>query len=488
LRRIAAALLGLAAAVACAGHRSAPAPEAEGRAWIPAWELPPPPPRDAPVVAGGAVQRLDLDNGLRIILLEDHRLPRISLALHVRRGEASVPPELAGLAAFTGSLMERGAGARDAQALAWAVEELGASLAVYSDWDAMGVGISGLARDRDRLLELLADVALRPRFEAAEAERLRGETLAWLARAADDPATLAGWWTARALYPGHRYGEPQGGVPASVARLDADRARSLHRRFFVPGNAVVSASGDFDPEELLARLGELFGAWSGGDPPPPGPPPPAPAPAARKVLIVDRPELEQSRIALAHDGIERSYPERIEVSLLNSVLGGSGFSSRLTRRVRSEAGLTYGVGSHFDQRRSPGPFVVSTFTRVPETRRVIDLLLAELERIAAEPPDAQELRDAQTLAAGHFALGLETSDAVVATLVELDVYDLPEDSIDTYRARVRAVTTEDTARVARALVHPQRAAIVLVGPADALRPQVQDLGPVEVVDPLAPRP
>jgi zinc protease len=201
------------------------------------------------------------------------------------------------------------------------------------------------------------------------------------------------------------------------------------------------------------------------------------------VRIVDRPELVQARILIAHEGISRTDPERVAASLLNSVLGGSGFSSRLMARIRSEAGLTYSVGSGFSLRRWPGPFTVSTFTRVPEVRRVIDLLLTELARGRNQPPSAAELASARTLAVGEFSLGLETSQAVMASLVDLDVYGLPEDGLDTYRGRVRAVSEGEIAALAQRLLHPERTLILLVGPAEALTPQLEGLGPVEVVQP-----
>lgn len=127
--------------------------------------------------------------------------------------------------------------------------------------------------------------------------------------------------------------------------------------------------------------------------------------------------------------------------------------------------------------------MVSTFTRVPETRRVVDLVRRELERIRESPPDAEELAKAQSLRTGSFGLALETSAAVASALVDLDVHGLPEDSLDTFRSRVRAVSPDDTARVARELIHPDRLVIVVVGPAEALVPQLEDLGPVEVVRP-----
>src|SRR5262249_4617924 len=157
--------------------------------------------------------------------------------------------------------------------------------------------------------------------------------------------------------------------------------------------------------------------------------------------------------------------------------------SRLMAALRGEQGLTYGVSSAYTLRRSPGPFFASTFTRVEKTRQALDLLLTELERARSDPPGEKELTWARTLATGSFSMGLETSDAVTNALVDLEVYGLPEDSLDTYRTRVRAVTPADIAAVARAHLHPDRAAIVLVGPAKALVPQLEDLGHVEVVKP-----
>ncbi len=472
LSRCTALLLGVGAALGCAeGLRR------------PAWELPPPPAREARVVPEGALHRGELPNGVRVLVLQDHRLPRVALGITLRRGSASEALEQAGLALFTAELMERGAGARNALELAEAVDRIGASLSVSSGWDSTTVGVSGLSRDLSELFAILADVTLRPRLDAAEAGRARQEMLAALEQAKDEPHALAARAMARALYEGHRYGLPREGTPETVARFDAARAREFHRRLFVPNDAILWASGDIELESFLRRAGEVFAGWSPGPVVDAGPPPPVRVPQARRIVIVDRPDLEQARIGLGHEGLARTSPDRIAASLMNDLLGGSGFSSRLMDRLRAEAGLTYSVGSGFSMRREPGPFGVSTFTRVAEVRRTLDLTLAEIERFRREPPGEAELQDAQALAVGEFSLGLETSDAVLAALVDLEVYGLPEDSLDTYRARVRATTPAQIGDLATRLLHPERAAIVLVGPAEALRPQVEGLGPIEVVKP-----
>ncbi|MFV1977944.1 MAG: M16 family metallopeptidase, partial [Myxococcota bacterium] len=340
-----AGLVGLAAWVACAGSVD-----------VPIWDQPPSPAADSPVVTPGSLHRFELDNGLSVIILEDHRLPRVSLGIGLRRGAASVEPDRAGLAAFTTDLMKRGAGDRDSLELASAIDALGSVLSVRASWDSITAQIWGLTRDLDSMLGILADVVLRPRFDDEEAVRARGERLAALERATDDPHYLERRFASVALYSGLRAGLPLFGSPETVAALDSAAARDFHARVFVPNNAILFASGDLDAAELLDRVGAAFGAWPAREIPDAGPPLPAPTPTARRILIVDRPDLTQTRIMLANEGISRTDPDRIAASLLNQAIGGSGFSSRLMQRVRVDAGLTYGVSSGFKLRRGGGTF------------------------------------------------------------------------------------------------------------------------------------
>jgi zinc protease len=347
----------------------------------------------------------------------------------------------------------------------------------------MAAGVSGLSRDLDTLFAVLTDVIRRPRFDADEAGRVRDEQLAGLEKAKDSPRALATRSFQAALYPGHRYGLPIAGTPEAVAGLGPADAREFHARVFTASNAIFFAAGDVKAADIAHRVETGFGDWPAGSAPELGSSPPAPAPAERRIVVVDRPDLGQAQIVVGHDGISRADPGRLSVSLMNSVLGGGAFSSRLMKRVRADQGLTYSVYSFFAMRRQPGPFGVSTFTRVPQVRRVVDLVLSELSRMRSDPPSSDEVVNAQSQTVGQFALGLETSSAVVSSLVDLDVYGLPEDSLDTFRGRIRALTAEDTARAARDRVHPERAAIVVVGPAEAIVPQLDDLGAVDVVQP-----
>jgi zinc protease len=449
----------------------------------PAWEQEPPPVRTGPVVDASRLRRAELANGLELIVFEDARLPHLGLGVAVRRGAALETNGEAGLATFTAELMSRGAGSRRALELAQVVDDLGASLDTSAGWDSMGVSVSGLSRDADTLFAVLADVVLRPRFDADEGAKVRREILAGLEGQKDNPTTLGRIAFGRALYDGHRFGLPAEGAPEAVKRLRAESAREFHGRVFSAGNAILFATGDVKFEDVRARAEAAFGAWPRGVVPEPPPPPPSPAPAARQVIVVDRPDLAQAQILIGHDGMARTDPGRMPAILMNEMLGGGGFTTRLMARVRSDAGLAYGAYSAFAMRRAPGPFLASTSTRVPEARRTIDLVLGELERARTSGFGAEELAAVQRLAAGSFVLGLETSGDVTQALVDLDVQALPPDSLDTYRERVMAVSLEDVQRAARERLHPDRAAIVVVGPAAVLAPTLEGLGPLRVEQP-----
>lgn len=442
------------------------------------WEGPLAPARDLPVVDPGQLHRFELANGLRILVLEDHRFPAVDIGLTLPRGIAVETLAEAGVASFTTELMQRGAGDRDAFALADAVDSLGGSLSVDVGWDSMSASVGGLARDREVLFEVLADVALRPQLTSEEAERVRASQLAGLAQAGDDPGTLVAWTLFETLYPGVRLGLPRTGTAESVAALSADAARTFHRRIFTPDGALLWAVGDLSAETFRDEVEAAFGDWSG----PALTPAAAPLPATgeRKITVIDWPELGQAQVALGHEGIARTDPDRLAVQLFNTVLGNAGFSARLMAEIRAEKGLTYGISSQFAQRRAGGPFVVITFTEVARVGELLEATIHELERIREEPPSDEELGWAKSLRTGRFSLALETTRAVGSSLVDLEIYDLPRDTLDTYRGRVRALAAGTIADAARKYVHPERATIVVVGPADALVPQLEPYGNVEV--------
>ena len=284
-----------------------------------------------------------------------------------------------------------------------------------------------------------------------------------------------------ALYGEHRLGTPSMGLDETVARFGPADARAFHARVVVPAGGILWVVGDVDAGAFFAHAESAFGAWSGASlaalPESP------PVPNERRVVIVDRPELGQVQVAIGHEGIARTDERRLEAQLMNAAFGSGSFSSRLMNRIRATEGLTYGIHAQFAQYRVPGPFAVVTFTRVAEVGKLLASTFEELERLRTAPPAGDELERARSQRVGAYPLQLETSEAVMRALLDLEVYGLPRDTLDTYRARMRAITPEQIAATANALVHPERATIVLVGPAEALRETAAKYGEVEVVAP-----
>lgn len=450
----------------------------------PAWEQPPPPVHTGAVVRPGTLTRHTLAWGLEVLILEDHRLPRVSMGVRLRRGGATEDLSEAGLSVYTAELMERGAGDRDALVFAETIDAIGARLSVSAGWDSFGISIAGLSRDVDLLFELLRDVVLAPRFDEVEAEKARSAQLAVLARAPDDPGTLLARALAATLYPGHRYGIPLIGNVSTVRDFDSEAARRFHAKHVLSNNAILFITGDIDPVVWVRKVGEVFGDWRPGPVVNPVAPPPREAPVERQIVIVDRPDLVQAQISIAHEGLDRLDERRIAASLMNAVLGGSGFSSRLMQRIRSDAGLVYGVGSGFSLRRRPGPFRIGTATRVSAVRRTLDLVLEEMAAIREQrSPSHEERIRAASYRVGQFALSLENSEQVIGSLVNLAIYGLPDDSLDTFRTRVAAVTTPELGEMARELLHPERVVIAVVGPAAELAPALESLGRVRILAP-----
>ncbi len=451
---------------------------------VPAWEAAPAPIAEGPVVPQERVHRFQFENGIELFLLEDHSLPRLEVGWLARRGVGSETRAEAGTTVLLTEVMERGAGDRDALALAQAVERLGATLTVAADWDSASVELSGLSEDRDALFEILRDVVRAPRIEAAEVKRARQQQLAGLESVRDNPRALVSRELARVLYPEHRYGLQLSGSPDTVSPLRQRALRAWHPRLFDPSHSIVYAVGDLGVEEFRTRAESLFGDMRPAPSPlPPTPATPAATPAERTVVLINRPDLAQAQIALGHEGMARTDPERVQVSLLNSVLGAGGFASRLMSRIRAEEGLAYGIYSGFSTRSQPGPFSIRTSTNATQAGKVLEGVFEEVEAIrTTRPPTEEELASAKRMRAGRFALGLETSSAIASSLLNLDVHRLPQDSLDTYRTRVAQVDTA-AASAQSARLHPERMAIVIAGPAEVIEPQLAPYGTPQIVEP-----
>jgi predicted Zn-dependent peptidase len=391
---------------------------------------------------------------------------------------------LPGLATFTASMLDDGAGSRDAASLAAEVAFLGASLSTGASWDAMTATLRAPRRTMEPALDLLADVVLRPTFASAEVARQRELRIAQLIQQRDQPAAVASLTFHRLVFPrGHPYHRSALGDSASAALLDSATVRRFYERYARPDRTTFIVTGDISLAEARRAVEARFGAWRPAAAAPPTPTPvPDPAAQATRIYLVDKPAAAQSVIMMGGPGVSRDDPDYYALQVMNTLLGGS-FSSRLMTNLRETKGYTYGASSAFQFRPLPGPFVASAAVRTDVTDSSLVEFFREFERIRDEPVSAVELERAKAYLALGLAGDFETTGQVAAQIAGLLNFGLPLDYYDGFVPKIMAVTSRAVQRVARRLIRPEQLTIVIVGDVAKIRAGVEALGlaPVEVL-------
>jgi zinc protease len=417
-----------------------------------------------------APEETTLANGLRVVLVENARLPLVTYRLALRTGDAHDPPSLPGLTDILTGMLNEGTETRTSRRIADDVARIGATLGAGASSDNTTVAASALSQFNDQILDLMADVTLRPSFPADELELTKQNALQNLIAQRGQPSFLANERLARVMYGEHPYSVVSA-TPESLAAITRDDLVGFHRRRFIPNNAVLVVGGDIRRADALRRIEELFGAWQPGEPEASEFPDP-PARTRRTLYLVDRPGSAQSNIIIANPAITRTDPDYFPMLVMHTVLGANA-SSRIFMNLREDKGYTYGAYTSLDARRTAGSFRATAEVRTPVTGESLKEFFYELGRIREEPVTEKELLDAQNYLTGIFPIRLETLDGLIDQLIQIKMHDLPDDYLQTYRERVSAVTREEVQRVARRYVTPDIAAIVVVGDADALTDEIK---------------
>ncbi|MEW5847369.1 MAG: pitrilysin family protein [Myxococcota bacterium] len=418
-------------------------------------------------------------NGMRVLLVENHKLPTVVISVMFKgAGGYADPAGKAGLAAMTAALLREGTRTRSAKDIADQVDFLGASLGASADWDRATVNASALSRDTATILELMADITLRPAFKAEEVERRRSQVLGAITQSLDDADGLAVKAFQRFLLGTHPYGFPLIGLHKTVSSITRDDIAAFHAANYRADNAVLVVAGDFKPDTLLPMLEKALGTFRPGTVPAP-PPAPEPVPRKARILLLDKPDLTQAKITFGHLGIPREHPDYYAAVVMNTILGGGGFLSRLSNVVRSKLGLTYNIRSGFDARKLGGTWSITSFTRTETAVDAIKAAMAEIDRLQQGGVTSKELSEIQGYLVGSFALGMETPEARAGLLLSADLYNLGLDYIRTYPTKIRAVTAQDVARAAQSLLNVGILRFVVVGNASKLEAALSTLGTVE---------
>jgi zinc protease len=429
----------------------------------------PPPPLPARPIKLPASTTTTLANGLSVVIVEDARLPLVSYRLALRTGDANDPRELPGLTDMLTGLISEGTETRTSREIADEVARLGATLQAGANSDYTTVAASSLSTFSDEILELMADVVLRPVFPENEVELAKQNTKESLKQQRAQPSFLATEMVARVMFGQHPY-SVTAPTPESIDATTRDRLVEFHRSQFIPNNAVLVIAGDVAPDALLRRIEDLFGSWQPGDiasnkfPDPP-------SRTSRTAYVVDRPGSAQANIVIANPGIVRTSPDYFPMLLMHTVLGANA-SSRLFMNLREEKGYTYGAYSSLDARRAAGTFRASAEVRTPVTGDSLREFFYEWDRIRNEPISKKEIADAKSYLTGVFPIRLETQEGLIDQLVQIKMYDLPDNYLEVYRNHIQEVTIEQIQEVAQKYVKPDEAAIVIVGDGAQLKDQI----------------
>jgi zinc protease len=427
------------------------------------------------------VTRKTLANGLEVLVTENHNAPIVSLRALIRSGSDHDTPELAGLASIVADLLDEGAGDRDAIRLAEDIGLLGGAMGTGSDWDASYVSVDVLSRNLAPLVEILADIMQRPRFDDDSLERVRSERLMEILQQRDEPGAIAGKRFARLLYGTGAYGNSTSGNMESVGRITNDDVRTFFGKHYLPNNAAIVIAGDVKAEDAVALIEQAFASWQ------PGPHPERPtvtpqAVESSRIYLIDRPQAVQSEIRIGHIGVARSTEDYFALSVMNALLGGV-FNSRINLNLREKHGYTYGARSAFGFRRQSGPFVVSAPVRNEVTRESVNEVLNELRRIRTGDVEERELADTKSYLMGVFPATVQSASDVASRLVDMELYDLPDDYFDHYRENIGAIGKAEVERVAQKYIDPDRALIVIVGNAAQVREPLSGMGmPIHALD------
>ncbi len=421
-----------------------------------------------------------LANGMKLLVVESHRVPSISLHMTVPSGDLRDPEDIPGIADATAALIRLGTKTRSSKEIAETLAELGASVSVGTGEGEGRISLSSLTENFDAALAVLADILLNPTFPQDELDKWKTRMRAQLEQAKAQPGFLANDLLMKQLYPAdaRRYTHP---TAASLDKITRDALMEHYKKYYVPSGEWAGIAGDISPKDAVAKLSKALAGWKGGPIEHLKLPFPAQV-AEKKVYLVPRPNSVQTYLVAANHAIDRKSLDYVDCQVMNRILG-AGPTSRLFRILREEKGYTYGIYSGFSASRYLNHFTATTSVRTEVTEPALTDLLAQFGEIRDKTVPADELADAKSAIVASFVLGLERSDSVLSRWLEQREYDLPEDYWDTYAQKVMAVTAADVQRVARKYVPLDNVQIIAVGDAAKIRDLLKKFGPLEEVAP-----
>lgn len=415
--------------------------------------------------SGTQIKRVVSPGGIEAWLVEEHSIPLIAVEIGFKGGARLDPDGKEGLAYMLSGLLDEGAGDLDSQAFQTRLEDLAVRLSFDAGRDGFYGSLRTLTDNRDEAFRLLKLALTEPRFDEEPIERIRSKILVKLNRDAASPQVIARKRWNEEIFGDHPYGRQSQGTPDSVSSITVDDLRSYVASAIARENLKVAVVGDIDADTLARLLDETFGNL-----------PDAPAPAEfeqveissdPKLVVVER-EQPQSVVLLGGPGLMLDDPDFFPAFVLNYVVGGGGFASRLMEEVREKRGLAYGVSTGLATLDYAGYFIGSVATENARVSESIDIIKSEFEKVRTDGITADELRNAKTYLTGSFPLRFDSNSKIANQLVGYQLVGRGIDYINTRNGKIEAVTLEDVNRVARRFMDPDALTIVVVGQPEGL--------------------
>jgi predicted Zn-dependent peptidase len=431
-------------------------------------------------------ERVVLDNGMVVYLLEDHELPLVSVTATMRTGAWLDPAEKIGLAALTGSVMRTGGGGGlTAAQVDEELEQFAGDVNVSIGRQSGSASLDVLKKDLTRGLQIFAGLLRKPAFEPARVELAKLQALEGIRRRQDSPGSIVSREFVKQLY-GPDHPTARESTILSITRITRDDLVAFHQRTIHPNGIILGVTGDFDKSAVLALLRDSFGDW------PRGAVPDlkianAPEPAAPQTMVrfVNK-QTSQTHLRVGHLSIRENDPDYVALAIANDILGGSSFRSRLFNDVRTKRGLAYSVGSRLNTGvHDQGVWLMRAETKLPSTQEVIDRFVENMKRMRTELVTDDELAEAKEAYVNSFVFSFPNASSVVNRLIELEYDGLPKDFLQQLRARVVALKKEEILAAAKRHFHPDRLTIVAVGPGETLPKLLSGFGEVKEIK-LAP--
>jgi predicted Zn-dependent peptidase len=421
-----------------------------------------------------------LNNGLKIVVFEEKRLPLVSYRLAFFAGETSDPKDSIGLTSALMSMLSEGTKNYTSRRLAEEIERLGASISASASDDFTLVAASALSLYNSDVLRLMTEIIFTPTFPEEELNLYRQNAIENLKYQRSQASFLANEQTARILYGEHPYAVVSPS-PSDIEKITREKLVEQHRKIFVPNNAILIIVGDVETESLLQEIKDSFGKWQQGNVENVSFPA-LPERSEKTLTIVDRQGSAQSNIVLSSLAFERTSPDYFPFLVMNQILG-AGASSRVFMNLREEKGYTYGAYTRLDAKRFAGDFEATAEVRTAVTGDALREFFYELNRIRDEKVSETELNDAKAFLTGVFPIRAETQEGLTSLIVSQKLYDLPDDYLQTYRDNINGVTIEDVEKAAQKYIQPDRMAIVIVGDGEEVLAQAQSYAEkVEIFD------